>query len=312
MDADQGRPVGEIDRSNVRHVLIMPARNEEVHIRTTLASIFCQTALPDRIYVVDDGSSDRTGHIVEEIARTEPQLRLLRRPDRGRRRMGAGVVEAFDAAYSECRGEDFTYISKIDADQILPPHYFETLLAFLDRNPEFGAAGGVPYDQSGSTLRRWRMPAHHVPGPLKTMRRRAFDQIGGFLPTLGWDVLDEVKMRLHGYRTGHLSDLKVRHLRPHASAEGVLHGKAQWGEGAYVIGSHPLFVLARAIYRMSEAPYVIGGFAVLWGYVTAAARRIPRVVDADLVKALRREQLYRLLHSNRLPSPRTFGGSRGD
>lgn len=286
----------------MRHVVIIPARNEELHIRATLTSILGQTAVPDRIYVVDDGSSDRTGTIVEEIARSEPRLRMLRIADRGYRRMGPGVVEAFNSAYAECRDDDFMYVSKIDADQILPPNYFEVLLTFLDSHPNFGAAGGVPYDQHGHALRPWRMPATHVPGPLKTMRRRVFDEIGGFLPILGWDILDEAKMRMHGYRTGHLSELKVCHLRPHGSAEGALRGKALWGEGAYAIRSHPLFVIARALYRMCEPPYVVGGVAVLWGYLNAAARQVPRVVDPELVKALRQEQIHRLLHLNQPPN----------
>jgi biofilm PGA synthesis N-glycosyltransferase PgaC len=296
----------------MRHVVIMPARNEEAYIRATLTSILGQTAVPDRIYVVDDGSSDRTALIVEEIARVEPRVRLMRRADRGYRRMGPGVIEAFNSAYAQCRGEEFVYVSKIDADQILPPNYFEVLLAFLDRCPDFGAAGGVPYEELGGALRPWRMPETHVPGPLKTMRRQVFDEIGGFLPTLGWDVLDEVKVRLHGYRTGHLSELKVRHLRPHGSAEGALRGKVEWGKGAYVIGSHPLFVIARAFYRMWEPPYIIGGFAVLWGYFKAAGGRVPQIADANLVETLRREQLHRLLHNNRLARPQAFGSSGED
>jgi poly-beta-1,6-N-acetyl-D-glucosamine synthase len=286
----------------MRHVVIIPARNEAAHIGATLRSILDQTEPPDCIYVVDDGSSDETSAIVSDLARCHPLVRLLRLPDRGHRRMGSGVVDAFRSAYEECKAEEFTYVSKIDADQILPPRHFEVLLGFLDEHPDYGAAGGVPYDQVGGKWRRWRMPDSHVPGPLKTMRRAAYDAIGGFVPSLGWDILDEVKMRSLGYRTGHLEQLKVLHLRPHASAEGMLRGKAQWGEGAYVIGSHPLFVLARAFYRMWEPPYVIGGIAMLWGYCKAAAQRLPHVASPDLMETLRREQLHRLLHLNRLPS----------
>jgi glycosyltransferase involved in cell wall biosynthesis len=286
----------------MRHVVIIPARNEAGHIGVTLQSILEQTEPPNWIYVVDDGSSDDTPVIVADLAIRSPMIRLLRVADRGHRRMGEGVVQAFTAAYEECKTEAFTYLSKMDADLILPQVYFEVLLGFLEHHPEFGAAGGVPYDQIGGKWRRWRIPDWHVPGPLKTMRRSAYEAIGGFVPCLGWDILDEVKMRSLGYRTGHLEDLKVLHLRPHASAEGILRGKAQWGEGAYMIGSHPLFVLGRAFYRMWEPPYVLGGIAVLWGYFKAVARRMPRVAGADLVKALRREQLHRLLHLNRLPT----------
>jgi poly-beta-1,6-N-acetyl-D-glucosamine synthase len=288
----------------MRHVVIIPARNEEEFLARTLQSILRQSEPPDRIYVVDDGSTDATPDIVRRLAAAHPSVHLVQREDRGGRRLGGGVVDTFNAAYDLCRHEAFTYVSKIDADQILPVDYFERLLAFLDRRPDYAAASGVPWDRIGQRLVRERMPRSHVAGSLKTVRKRVFDEMGGFLPTLGWDILDVVKMRSLGYRTGYVEDLRVEHLRQHASAEGVLKGKAQWGEGAYIIGSHPLFVIARGVYRMLEPPYVIGGFAFWWGYVKAVIQKPARIPDTALITALRREQITRLVRFNRLTAER--------
>ena len=285
----------------MRHVAIVPARDEERFIAATLESILGQTEPPDRVYVVDDGSSDATPEIVLGIAGRDPRVALVRRTERRERRMGGGVVDAFNAAYALCRGEAFAYVSKLDADQVLPPDYFERVLGFLDAHPDWAAAGGVPYEPVAGMQVRWRMPATHVPGSLKTMRKDVFDRMGGFVPVLGWDIVDGVKMRSLGYRTGHL-DLPVRHLRQHGSAEGKVRGKVQWGEGAWIIGSHPLFVLARGFYRMREPPFVVSGLAFWWGWARAALRRTPRIPDAELVRAVRREQLHRLTHFNRLPA----------
>jgi poly-beta-1,6-N-acetyl-D-glucosamine synthase len=282
----------------MRHVVIVPARNEERFISTTLGSILGQTAPPDRVYVVDDGSTDRTAEIVRELQAQHPTILLVSREPRPTRRMGGGVVEAFDAAYALCRDERFDYVSKLDADQILPADYFERLLGFLDANTDYGAAGGVPYEPVAGRQVAWRMAATHVPGSLKTIRKEVFDRMGGFVPVLGWDIIDLVKIRSLGYRTGHVQ-LPVRHLRQHGSAEGKVRGKVQWGEGAWIIGSHPAFVAARGLYRMREPPYVVSGLAFWWGYLRAALRGTPRIADAGLIRALRREQLHRLLHLNR-------------
>lgn len=283
----------------MRHVAIVPARDEERFITPTLESILGQTEPPDRVYVVDDGSSDATAEIVRGFAARDARVVLVRRPERAERRMGGGVVDAFNAGYALCRDEPFAYVSKLDADQVLPPDYFARVLGFLDAHPEYAAAGGVPYEPVAGMQVRWRMPATHVPGSLKTMRKDVFDRMGGFVPVLGWDIVDGVKMRSLGYRTGHL-DVPVRHLRQHGSAEGKVRGKVQWGEGAWIIGSHPLFVLARGFYRMREPPFVVSGFAFWWGWLRAALRRIPRIADAELVRAVRREQLHRLAHFNRV------------
>lgn len=287
----------------MKHVVIIPARNEERHIRQTLESLVAQTLALDRIYVVDDGSSDQTAALVEQVAASHASVRLVRRQDRGYRKMGGGVVETFNAAYELCKHEPFDYVSKIDADLVFPPAYFASLTAFLDDNPDVAAASGVIDDVIDGALMRQRLPPDHVPGPLKTLRKRVFDEIGGFMVTLGWDVIDLVKMRSLGYRTARLDSLVVTQLRQHASAEGTWKGKAQWGRGAHAIGSHPLFVLARGAYRMLEPPYVVGGVAFWWGYLRAVLERAPQIDDRELVSALRREQLYRLLHRNRLPPP---------
>ena len=293
----------------MRHVAIVPARDEERFIAGTLASILEQTEPPDRVCVVDDGSRDRTAEIVEALAAADPRVVLVRRPRR-ERRMGGGVVEAFQAGYDRFRDESFPYLSKLDADQVLPPDYFARVLGFLDAHPEYAAAGGVPYEPVAGMQLRWRMPATHVPGSLKTMRREVFDRMGGFVPVLGWDILDGVQMRALGYRTRHL-DIPVRHLRQHGSAEGKVRGKVQWGEGAWIIGSHPLFVAARGVYRMREAPFVVSGLAFWWGYLRAALRRTPRIPDPALVEAVRREQLHRLLHFDRLPDPAPPASAEG-
>lgn len=283
----------------MNHVAIIPARNEERFIEGTLRSLLGQTEPPDRIVVVDDGSTDRTPEIVRALAAESPSIQLVSLPVRKERRMGGGVVLAFDAGYQAVRHLEFTYVSKLDADHLFPPDYFARVLGFLDANPDYGAAGGIPHEEIGGRTHRWRMPRSHVPGSLKTMRRDAFDRMGGFRATLGWDIVDLVQMHTLGFRTTWL-DIPVQHLRQHGSAEGTLKGRVQWGEGAWIIGSHPLFVAARGVYRMLEPPYLLSGLAFWWGYLRAALRRSPQLEDRALVRALRREQLERLFKLNRV------------
>ena len=78
-----------------RYVLISPCRNEAEYMRRTLDSVAAQTVPPASWVVVDDGSTDATSAILAEYAAKLPYLRVVRRPDRGRRSVGPGVVEAF-------------------------------------------------------------------------------------------------------------------------------------------------------------------------------------------------------------------------
>ena len=82
-----------MDDSSVGVSIVVPAFNEEARLAETLAELtaFLGTR-PWRweIRVVDDGSTDRTPHVVEEHARTDARIVLQREPHRGK----GGAVKA--------------------------------------------------------------------------------------------------------------------------------------------------------------------------------------------------------------------------
>ncbi len=284
----------------MKHVIVMPAHNEAAYIRRTLQSLVDQTERPDRLIVVDDGSTDATPEIVRQFMDAHDWITMVPGNTGGGRRYR--VVEVFNQGYLRLRDETFTYVSKIDADLVFPRHYFRTLFDVMDADPTIGAAGGILHEvTAGGRSIRLRMPDNHVPGPIKTIRRTVFDAMGGFVPMLGWDIVDLVQIRTLGYRTVCLQQLSVLHLRRTAAATGILRGNVRMGHGAYVIGTHPLFALGRSLYRMFEPPYVLAGAALGYGYFRSWFRRAEQISDAELIRALRAEQIHRLFHFNKLP-----------
>ena len=284
----------------MRHLVIVPARNEERFIGDMVASLLRQTEPPDGIVIVDDSSGDDTAPVVEAIAARHPRVRLLRHDRRGSDVMGPAVVRAFAYGCDRLAAGRYTYVSKFDADLVFPERYCADLLAHLDRHPDIGVAGGVLHGETHGVPVRFRIAPNHVVGALKTFRQTALDAIGGLEAISGWDIVDQVELRLRGWRSATVGELSVLHRRPHGARNGRLWGKADWGRGAWVIGSHPLFVLARGLYRMLEPPYLIGGLAFWGGYLLAAAQGTPRLEKRAVVSRLRDEQLRRLRAWNRL------------
>src|SRR5262245_55027350 len=78
------------------YVIITPVRNEAAHLPETIASIASQEWRPRTWVIVDDGSTDGTGPICVEASRSYSWIRVVARPDRGFRKSGGGVVEAFN------------------------------------------------------------------------------------------------------------------------------------------------------------------------------------------------------------------------
>ena len=60
-----------------------------------------QTLRPSKWIIVDDGSSDRTPQIVDAAAGEHDWIQVIHRADRGFRKPGTGVMEAFVEGYAQ-------------------------------------------------------------------------------------------------------------------------------------------------------------------------------------------------------------------
>lgn len=289
---------------NRRLVIISPCRDEAQFLPFTLNSVVNQTRRPDLWIIVDDGSRDATPELVAPYAEKYPWIRLVRRPRGGPRRLGPGVVSAFNVGLACLGDEPFDVIAKLDCDLEFGPDCFASILAHFD-DPRVGMAGGTTLLKVGDRLVSERYAAYHVGGQNKFYRRQCFDQIGGLQPVYGWDIIDETDARRHGWVTLCDPQIAIIHHRLQGSSFGLggVRGRVIWGRGAYAIGSHPLFAVARGIFRMAERPWLVGGLAFIWGFFSSYFNSgVQRITNPELIRFLRREQLHRLTHGNRLPS----------
>jgi poly-beta-1,6-N-acetyl-D-glucosamine synthase len=91
-------------------------------------------------------------------------------------------------------------------------------------------------------------------------------------------------------------DLHFVHLRPMGSSRHSIYaGRMRHGYGQYFMGTGLFFFLASAIYRIPGKPYVLGGLAILWGWLRSALRGLPRYDDPDFRKFLRSYQMRALM-----------------
>jgi biofilm PGA synthesis N-glycosyltransferase PgaC len=66
------------------------------------------------------------------------------------------------------------------------------------------------------------------------------------------------------------------------------------GKIDYVSGYLPLFLTVKSLVRLLRRPYLIGSFALAYGYISAHLAGMPRVNDPELIRYLRRQQLAKL------------------
>jgi glycosyltransferase involved in cell wall biosynthesis len=277
-----------------RYVVITPVRDEEEYLEATIASVLGQSILPANWIIVDDGSTDRTGQIIDEYAARYPFIRAVHRPNRGFRKAGGGVMEAFYEGYQAIGCHDWEFLVKLDGDLSFSPEYFQACFERFQLNPRLGIGGGVIYHELGQKLTLESGPKFHVRGATKIYRRSCWDDIGGLWRGAGWDTLDEVKANMLGWKTGSFGDLHLIHHRLTGTADGLLRDRIKYGTVCFTCGYHPLFVLARCVYRSVRKPYLIGSLAIGWGYLKGYFTSMPRIDDGSLIRYVQGQQLRRL------------------
>ena len=68
---------------------------------------------------------------------------MVRRPDRGFRSAGGGVVEAFYTGYELLCNQPWDFIVKLDGDLSFAPDYFERCLKLFAVDARLGIGGGT-------------------------------------------------------------------------------------------------------------------------------------------------------------------------
>ena len=279
------------------YAIITPAHNEAAFLPAVIESIQHQSILPSRWIIVDDRSKDETGPLIEAASKNHPFIEPVRITGSKERSVGANVVRVFETG-SQFLPEDVAFIVKMDADIVLPPDYFERILAHFNKDEKLGMASGKTYIRQKGRWVLERAPDTHVYGSCKTYRKTCLKDIGGHLPLLGWDILDGAKARMKNWNTKSFRNLAIYHLRQMSTAKGIFRGRIRSGRAMYTIRAHPLFVAGKSVFRALEKPYATG-LLIFMGYLACFLTRPERLNDPELAQFLRKEQLSRLLGKTR-------------
>jgi apolipoprotein N-acyltransferase len=137
----EGRSLAPISgASDPRVLVVLPTYEERVTIGTVLEQV---TAIGPNVHVlvVDDGSPDGTGDVVEAIAEVNGQVRLLRRPGK------AGLASAYLTGFRAGLDEGYEVIVEMDADL---SHRPQDLPSLIDGASRFDLTIGSRYVPGGA------------------------------------------------------------------------------------------------------------------------------------------------------------------
>jgi biofilm PGA synthesis N-glycosyltransferase PgaC len=275
--------------------IIMPVRNESAYIEKTIKCLVNQTVKPVFLIAVNDGSTDNTGEIIDRYAKQFDWIHPLHRQDRGYRKNGIGVMEAFYDGFKTVNQYSWNYICKLDGDLSFEDNFFEKALEQFDLDPKLGITGGKIVNAIGEQRFYETHPKFHVRGATKIYRRTCWETIGGLVKMTGWDTYDEIKAIMEGWKTKTIENLVILHYRPTGKADGLYKNYFKNGTGSYILGYQPLFLVLRAIKCSIAEKNVLAGIGMVWGFFTGKFRKIKRIPDRMARKFIAGQQIRLLL-----------------
>jgi peptidoglycan-N-acetylglucosamine deacetylase len=142
--------------------VLIPAHNEENVIVETITSVLLSDDQDLQIIVVNDGSTDKTGELLDANFSHEPRVHIIHQVNRGK-------AAALSAAMSQATTE---ILVTIDADTEVEPDAISKLLRHFS-DPKIGAvAGNVKVGNRSRWLTRWQALEYITS---QNMEKRAFD-----------------------------------------------------------------------------------------------------------------------------------------
>lgn len=166
--------------------VIVSAYNSEAYVREAIQSVLSQRFRDFELIVIDDGSKDATGDVLQEFADGDARVRLVRRANKGL------TVSLNEALAMSCG----RYVARMDADDVSLKTRFEKQLAYLEANPDCVLLGtgvilidplGVPLVEGGLVCEHDEIDRELLKGrggalyhPSVMMRRDALARVGGY------------------------------------------------------------------------------------------------------------------------------------
>lgn len=280
----------------LRVIVVSPVRNESKHLDRTIASVVRQSVRPVKWVIVNDGSTDATGKIADQAASAHDWIQVVHREDRGFRKSGSGVMDAFYDGFRRVEKEAWDVVVKLDGDLDFPADAFASILAAFEQDPTLGVSGGdIFHEQDGAEVVESKNdPDFHVRGATKFYRRECWQSMGGIPAVTGWDTLDEVKANMLSWKSRRIPAARFLHLRPTGAADGGWRNAFKNGQGSYISGYHPLYMLFKCIRRLGSRPVLIQSLGLFAGFFSSYFGNVVQIPDRELIRYLRKHQLRRL------------------
>ncbi len=124
--------------------VVIPAYNAAEYIEETVQSVLNQSIKDLEVIILNDGSTDNTGKIIDHLANIHPEIKVIHKTN-------SGVSDTRNKGLNLAKGK---YILFLDADDILTENFLKGRIDFLEENEDYSICGSniLTFSQDQNTL----------------------------------------------------------------------------------------------------------------------------------------------------------------
>lgn len=206
-----------------RFSVIVPVYNRIGEVSDLLESLLAQTSGDFETIIVEDGSSEPCREVVEDAAARGLDVKYYYKENEGR-------SIARNYGLERASGDYFVFF---DSDCVIPPDYFRTLAAELDRRKDLDCFGGPDAAHESFTPTQkainYSMTSFLTTGGIRGGKiklekfvprtfnmgfsRRVYERVGGFREMFSEDIDMSTRIRKAGFNIGLIRETPVWHKR---------------------------------------------------------------------------------------------------
>lgn len=261
---------------------IVTCRNSEKTISKAIYSLHDQSLKPEYIITIDDGSSDETPNILNQLKNDIGNLYIITNPDLGYdvTRIVKNWNKALRYLISQ-KLDSADYHMIATDDTIYENNYSKKIITIMDNNPNLAIASGSYSNYS------YEKP--HGAG--RFVRNSFFNEIHQFYPEkMGYESVVLITAQKNNMKYAMVRDATFEHTRQ----LGQDHHFYEFGASMRTLGYHPIFAFGRFTrYFLSGKPIGrIGALYMLYHYVTYKPKQVgyDSMYSKDIRNYLRTKQ----------------------
>jgi len=239
----------------VKYIVVCCARDEGRTISGLITRVLSQTIKPEAIIVVDDGSTDETGTLLQVFQQYIDQIKVITRKDRGYSALGRKeMAEVYNEGFKVIQAYPWDYVLILGADALLPPDYVERVLEHM-RTEDYAIAGGLP---SGEIIGK-----NYCSGTGRMISRSIMQQLQFQFPVnYTWEMAPIVLARTLGLKVGHFKDVPFFQARGHTRKCDY----TGWGKGRKELGYGKVRLVGSCLKAILLGRNLRKGIGMAYGY----------------------------------------------